>query len=184
MSILFKQNYNFNASRIKIPGCFSIEIGWFYKHIWKERARITKTIKKKKKNGRLRLPNFKTKLRSYINEDSVVLAKRKTHGMTEPNWESRNVSTHRVNWFLTKMLRNFTEERIVRIVSSTSVTGQIRCPYTKKKKERKRTLTHILYYKQKWIKGWSKQITELKVKSKTIKVLTENTEKKIIVSLG
>lgn len=36
------------------------------------------------------------------------------------------------------MLRNFTEERIVRIVSSTSVTGQIRCPYTKKKKEREK----------------------------------------------
>lgn len=110
---------------------------------------------------------------------TVCLAKRKTHGMTEQNWESRNISTHRVKWFLTKKLRNFTEERIVRIVFSTSVTGQIRCPYTKKrKKERKRTLTHILYYKQKWIKSRSKQITDLKVKSKTIKVLTENTQKK------
>ena len=87
---------------------------------------------------------------------TVCLAKRKTHGMTEQNWESRNISTHRVKWFLTKKLRNFTEERIVRIVFSTSVTGQIRCPYTKKrKKERKRTLTHILYYKQKWIKSRS-----------------------------
>ena len=32
------------------------------------------------------------------------------------------------------MPRNFTEERIVRIVFSTSVTGQIRCSHTKKKK--------------------------------------------------
>ena len=29
--------------------------------------------------------NFKTKPRSYINEDSVVFTKGKTHGMTEQN---------------------------------------------------------------------------------------------------
>lgn len=125
-----------------------------------------------------RLPNFKKQNYKVTLMKTVCLAKRKTHGMTEQNWESRNISTHRVKWFLTKKLRNFTEERIVRIVFSTSVTGQIRCPYTKKKEREKKNFDTYLVLQTEMNKKLIKQITDLKVKSKTIKVLTENTEKK------
>ena len=86
MAILPKAIYKFHAIPIKLPMPF-------FKEFEQKIIRFVIATQKNRQAGGITLPNFKIKLQSNSNQDSMVLSENQTHRPMEYNWEPRNKPT-------------------------------------------------------------------------------------------
>lgn len=80
-----------------------------------------------------------SRLKSYIDKDSVVLAKKQTYRFMEEKKDSRNISIQK-NSLLTKVQKQFNRQRVLFL--KTNDVGITRHPFEKRgKKKKKKTRT-------------------------------------------
>ena len=115
MSILPKANYRFNAIPIKIPMTDITELEQiFQKFIWNHRRPHTATVilKKKKKVGRLMLPNIKLYHRAITNKTAWYWYKTR-HIDQQNRIESPEINPLPYTQFLTKEASTYNGLKIV-----------------------------------------------------------------------
>ena len=98
MTILPKAIYRFNAIPIKFPVAFFTELEQKNLKICMETQKTpnSQSNLEKKKNGAggIRLPEFKTILQSYSNQDHTVLAQKQKYTSMEQDRKPRDKPTH------------------------------------------------------------------------------------------
>ena len=132
MAILNKLIYRFNTNPVKILAVFLSKVMFILKFIWKYKwLRITKIIPTRNKDGRLILSNIQSHYKATVPRQygsviriDIIDAWNQTVSL-EINpyiyyWsffpsfiEIQLTCSTVVNWFLTNVLKNFNEKRIV-----------------------------------------------------------------------
>lgn len=136
MSIHSRLTYRFNTIAIKSAARVFVDIDKIIlKIIWKSKGtRIAKVIWKRMKCKESIYPI--SRLKSYSNQDCMVLVEEKAQKSMEQKRDPRNKPTQNAYWFLTKCKSNLMEERWY-LQQMVPVQLDI---HKQKKKEEKRTL--------------------------------------------